>query len=159
MRTFQHITVDWKDITPFVRSFIPPLAFSDHKGSMGRIGVIGGSSDYTGAPYYAGSSALKFGADLSTVFCSRDASTPIKTYSPELMVTGVYDDRKVEYVDLSNQINLAEAENEILKMVQKVKDFLPRLHSLVVGPGLGRNHFVMKGVAEIVEAAKAREMK
>lgn len=71
---------------------MPPLLETEHKGSMGRIGVIGGSKDFSGAPYYAAVSALKFGADLSWVYCSKSASLPIKSYSPELMVTPFYDD-------------------------------------------------------------------
>lgn len=68
---------------------------------MGRIGVIGGSRDYTGAPYYAGESSLRFGADLCTVFCSHDASIPIKSYSPELMVSAFYNDNAM--LDLSEK--------------------------------------------------------
>ena len=30
---------------------IPPLTHLLHKGSCGRIGVVGGSIEYTGAPY------------------------------------------------------------------------------------------------------------
>ena len=76
----------------------------------GRIGVIGGSRQYTGAPFYAAMAALKLvssnkacsgdclitwlmhvlcvvqGADLVTVFCAQDAAVAIKSYSPELMV-------------------------------------------------------------------------
>lgn len=40
-------------------SCIPPLDGGSHKGQAGRIGIIGGSLEYTGAPYFAGISALK----------------------------------------------------------------------------------------------------
>lgn len=43
-----------------------------------------------GAPYYAAASALKMGADLSFVFCAKEATIPIKSYSPELMVAAFY---------------------------------------------------------------------
>ncbi len=42
-----------------LRSFIPVLGPSLHKGQSGRIGIVGGSREYTGAPYYASYSALK----------------------------------------------------------------------------------------------------
>lgn len=42
-----------------VKACIPPLDLSSHKGQAGRIGVIGGSLEYTGAPYFAGISALR----------------------------------------------------------------------------------------------------
>lgn len=31
-----------------------------HKGELGRIGIIGGSLEYTGAPYYAGIAGKTF---------------------------------------------------------------------------------------------------
>ena len=83
----------------------------------GKIAVIGGCREYTGAPYFAAISALKIvsaipllfsdvvfhfflvgflvnikvffyrqGADLSHVFCTKDAATVIKSYSPEIIV-------------------------------------------------------------------------
>ena len=80
------------------QNLIPSLHVGStrYKGQNGRILVIGGSRDYTGAPYYAGHSALKYGADLATILCSKEASLPIKSYSPELMVTPLYDDNKLK---------------------------------------------------------------
>ena len=52
--------------------------------------ILGGSIDYTGAPYYAGMSALRVGAEIVTVFTASEASIPIKSYSPEFMVSSVY---------------------------------------------------------------------
>jgi len=40
-------------IENIVSKIIPPLITSSHKGSSGRIGILGGSLQYTGAPYYA----------------------------------------------------------------------------------------------------------
>jgi hypothetical protein len=73
-----------------VQRTIPPLTSQSHKGSSGRVGIMGGSARYSGAPYYASMAALKVGSDLATVFCASEASTPIKCYSPELMVSPVY---------------------------------------------------------------------
>lgn len=52
----------------------------------GRIAVVGGSYEYCGAPFYAAKSTLRAGADLAFVFCTQAAATPIKSYSPELIV-------------------------------------------------------------------------
>jgi NAD(P)H-hydrate repair Nnr-like enzyme with NAD(P)H-hydrate dehydratase domain len=82
----------YNSVSSVINRIVPSLASSNHKGSMGRIGVVGGSSDYCGAPYYAGVSSLKVGADLASVFCSQSAAMPIKVYSPELMVSPFYDD-------------------------------------------------------------------
>lgn len=85
----------WVDVAALSRVVVPPLQSLGHKGSGGRVGVIGGSQDYCGAPFYSAVSALKFGADLSWIYCSQSAAIPIKSYSPELMVTPFYDDAKI----------------------------------------------------------------
>lgn len=69
-----------------IRKLLPKLEYSMHKGEGGKIGVIGGSKEYTGAPYYAGAASLKAGGDIAHVFCPEEASIPIKSYSPELIV-------------------------------------------------------------------------
>jgi ATP-dependent NAD(P)H-hydrate dehydratase len=37
---------------------LPPMDKHMHKGQAGRIGVIGGCEEYTGAPYFAAKSSL-----------------------------------------------------------------------------------------------------
>lgn len=88
--------IAWHTMAAFSQQIVPPLVTTDYKGQMGRIAIVGGSRDYTGAPFYAAESALKFGADLAFVFCSQQAATPIKCYSPEVMVTPFYDDDTIE---------------------------------------------------------------
>ena len=52
-----------------LRLLVPELDSSRyHKGQAGKIGVVGGCSEYTGAPYFAAMSALRMGADLAHVF-------------------------------------------------------------------------------------------
>ena len=71
-----------------LRVLVPPLVATSYKGSSGKVGVVGGCFEYTGAPFYAALTALKLGADLSHVFCDEAAAVPIKSYSPELIVHG-----------------------------------------------------------------------
>jgi ATP-dependent NAD(P)H-hydrate dehydratase len=59
-----------------VRNIVPQLDNDRHKGEAGRIGVVGGSLEYTGAPYFAAISALKVGADLVHVFCPTGTKFP-----------------------------------------------------------------------------------
>ena len=58
----------WTDAARVARTLVPPLSHAAHKGQMGRIAVLGGSLEYTGAPYYAAAATLKVGADLAWVF-------------------------------------------------------------------------------------------
>src|SRR5690242_13948873 len=77
-----------------IKNIIPILDSKRTKGDNGTIGVVGGSFEYTGAPYYSAISALKTGSDLSHVFCHVDAAVPIKSYTPELIVHPGFDDNK-----------------------------------------------------------------
>ncbi|KAL3787238.1 hypothetical protein ACHAW5_006011 [Stephanodiscus triporus] len=92
-------------------NLFPPLSSTSHKGSHGRIAIFGGSDRYAGAPYYAARSALQCGVDLVTVFCAKEASVPIKCYSPELMVQAVY---SVEEMD-----SLLREEGGVLKELER----------------------------------------
>ncbi len=73
-------------MNPNSLSLAPSLDTLLHKGLCGRIGIVGGSSEYTGAPFFSAMSALLTGADLSHVFSTKDAAQIIKSYSPELIV-------------------------------------------------------------------------
>ncbi|KAJ3150816.1 hypothetical protein HDU89_002812 [Geranomyces variabilis] len=133
-----------------VKKVIPPLSGALHKGQAGRIGVVGGSEDYTGAPYFAGISAVKIGADLCHVFCERNAGVVIKSYSPELMV----------HPYLRNTDSLGSPKDrsgEIDKHVGRVEAMLSRLHVLIIGPGLSRDEVMGEMTSKIIK--KARENK
>ncbi|XP_062958649.1 ATP-dependent (S)-NAD(P)H-hydrate dehydratase isoform X2 [Cynocephalus volans] len=130
-----HSTKDMENTFQLVRNIIPPLSAKKFKGQDGRIGIVGGCQEYTGAPYFAAISALKVGADLSHVFCAREAAPVIKSYSPELIVHPVLDSPDA---------------------VHEVEKWLPRLHVLVIGPGLGRDDTLLENIKGILEASKAR---
>jgi len=99
--------------------------------------VFGGCVLYTGAPYFAAIAALKAGADLVHVFCEKGAGTVIKSYSPELIVHPVLD---TEYG------------------IEEIDQWLPRLHCVVLGPGLGRNQSMLGRISIIIEKAKSRKI-
>ncbi|EJU03686.1 Ribokinase-like protein [Dacryopinax primogenitus] len=105
-----------------VRAIIPPLSAKLHKGQAGRVGVVGGSADYTGAPFFSSMSAMLLGADLAHVICEPTAGNVIKTYSPDLIVHRILD------------------ESQPVEKVEPIfKDIASRLHVLVIGPGMGRS--------------------
>ena len=102
-----------------LQAVIPKFSFAKHKGQDGRLCVVGGSLEYTGAPYFAAQSALRCGADLVHVLCDVKAGLAIKAYSPELMVA--------PYLDSSQQ--------QITKELDIwIKESLPRMHSITIGP-------------------------
>ena len=135
-------SADQAQARQFLSGSAPALDGSLHKGQGGRIGVLGGSKDYTGAPYYAGMAALKAGAELVWVFCAEEAATAIKTYSPELMVTPVY-----AAADTDAGRSVSDT------VVGIVGPRLKRLQALVVGPGLGTDSRVLEAARDVVKAA------
>ena len=67
-------------------SIFPHFNPNASKGENGRVAVIGGSFEFTGAPFYSAISSLRVGVDLSHIFCSKFSSAAIKSYSPEIIV-------------------------------------------------------------------------
>lgn len=142
---------------------VPPLSKDGHKGGAGRIAVLGGSARYAGAPCYAALAALRSGADLATVFTAEEAATPLKCYSPELMVQPVYRaaefDRRVRERRECPRDDGGGGDADLVQpMVDAVTESLERVHCLVVGPGMGRCPLAMAAAARIVEEARRRNV-
>lgn len=112
--------------TRIISKFIPQLSSNLKKGDCGRVGVIGGSFEYTGAPFFAAKASLLTGADLVTVFCSPDAGGVIKAYCPELIVHPVLVDSRA-------------TKSQVGECIDTLSKQLSRLDSIVIGPGLGRD--------------------
>ncbi|MCE7698271.1 MAG: bifunctional ADP-dependent NAD(P)H-hydrate dehydratase/NAD(P)H-hydrate epimerase, partial [Methanobacterium paludis] len=55
---------------------------SSHKGQNGRVLVLGGSKDYSGAPALAAMSSLRSGVDISVVACPSCVASPIRSILP-----------------------------------------------------------------------------
>ena len=51
--------LDHETFERLFQSIIPPLNETARKGTSGRIGIVGGSKDYKGAPYYASMASLR----------------------------------------------------------------------------------------------------
>ena len=94
---------------------------SSHKGNNGRLLIIGGSKDYSGAPAIAGMAAIGAGADLVYVAAPKNAADAIKATSPDLIVKSLEDD------------NLA------LKHLDEILDLVENVDAVLIGPGAGIN--------------------
>ena len=142
------VSVD--DIRAAAIKMVPPMDFSQHKGQAARIGVVGGSVEYTGAPYYAARASLTCGGDLATVFCAKEAAIPIKCYSPELMVIPLYsaDSPQGDYNKQS-----VSGQNSIIYGSSELHTHLDRLHCLVIGPGLGRSNVAFEIARKAIHEA------
>ncbi|KAL3489726.1 Ribokinase-like protein [Aspergillus germanicus] len=149
MDKVQHISVPSKVLLKKARKIVPPMLEKFHKGQQGRIAVIGGSLDYTGAPYFSAMASARLGCDLSHVICESSAATVIKSYSPNLMVHPILPSSNS--VKDPNSINAPELASPIISM-------LSRLHALVIGPGLGRDGVTLKVVLEVMKEARSRSI-
>ncbi|KAK0525370.1 hypothetical protein OC835_005635 [Tilletia horrida] len=124
-----------------VKQIIPPLSAELHKGQAGRVGIVGGSKDYTGAPYFASMASMKLGADMSHTICEPSAGNVIKTYSPDLIVHRIMDEDK-----------------PLESIRAEMKDIFARLHSVVIGPGLGRDKHMQDCGRIAIELAREANM-
>ncbi|KAM0962925.1 hypothetical protein ACFX2A_022463 [Malus domestica] len=134
------------DAESVLRAISPTLDPNRHKGQAGKIAVIGGCREYTGAPYFSAISALQIGADLSHVFCTKDAASVIKSYSPELIVHPI----------LEESYNVRDEDRSFIseKVLAEVDKWMERFDCLVVGPGLGRDPFLLDCVSNIMKHAR-----
>ena len=92
---------------------------SSHKGNNGRLLIVGGSKDYSGAPAIAGMAAIGAGADLVYVAAPEKAAEAIKSTSPDLIVKALSGDR----------LSLDHA-GEIIELAESVD-------AILIGPGAG----------------------
>ncbi|SNX83706.1 probable ATP-dependent (S)-NAD(P)H-hydrate dehydratase [Melanopsichium pennsylvanicum] len=124
-----------------VKCIIPALSNQLHKGQAGRIGIVGGSKDYTGAPFFASMSSMRFGCDMSYTICTPEAGSVIKTYSPDLIVN-----------------RLLDPEEEWETVEKNVGELFERFHAVVIGPGLGRDEFMQRCAKLCINLAKKNSM-
>ena len=92
---------------------------SSHKGNNGRLLIVGGNKDYSGAPAIAGMAAIGAGADLVYVASPQKSAEAIKSTSPDLIVKALEGDKL--------SVNHAD---EILKLSENAD-------AVLIGPGAG----------------------
>lgn len=111
---------------------IPPLTYDMHKGDCGRVAVIGGCEEYTGAPYFVASSSLRLGTDIAYVICERDAAPVIKAYSPDLIVNPY----------LRSTSNRHDGKWKEEEAQTKIGALLSKCHGVSVGSGMGNDESI-----------------
>ncbi|KKK12389.1 hypothetical protein P175DRAFT_0446918 [Aspergillus ochraceoroseus IBT 24754] len=149
MERVHPVSVPSKVLFKKVRRIVPPMLERFHKGQLGRVAVIGGCADYTGAPYFSSMASARLGCDMSHVICESSAATVIKSYSPNLMVHPLLPSSNS--VSDPNSIDAPALASPIIAM-------LSRLHTIVIGPGLGRDGVTLKVVTEVMKEARSRSI-
>lgn len=104
-----------------------------HKGTFGRLLVIGGSNVFSGAPALAAIAALRTGVDIVTVAAPEKTASVISSMSPALITLKL----KGKNLNTGNLSVLGE--------------HLDSATAVVLGPGLGLNSETREAVKEIFE--------
>ncbi|MHC1710557.1 MAG: NAD(P)H-hydrate dehydratase [Solidesulfovibrio sp.] len=111
----------WR-ITPRIVKALPHLSPTLHKGSAGRVVIIGGSRGLTGAPLLAALAALRAGSGLVSVACPGAVETSLKAGFPDVMTMPI---------GSGSHFSAADA--------TAVREFLTGAGAVALGPGLGRH--------------------
>lgn len=130
--------VEWNAPLELAR-MIPKRPRRSHKGSFGRVLVIGGSRGMSGAPAMAALGALRAGAGLVTVLTPSEIAGQVASQAPELMVAAGPTNREGGlsahiWEDWRSRINGFDA--------------------LVIGPGMGRHSDVLTLLRQMFREAK-----
>ena len=110
------------------------------KGDHGRVVIIGGSLEFTGAPVLAALAAYRIGVDLVTIIAPSEAAHDMRSQSPNLIVIPVEGSYfKREHVD-------------------KVLKYCEKADVILIGPGLGTEqetqHFVIDLLSKLTGIGK-----
>ena len=106
-----------------------------HKGENGKVGVIGGSKDYTGAPALSAKAALRTGCDLVTILTSNSVSSTVAGFSENFIVR----DYRSDYFGM--------------EALEKALDLDDEVDTVVIGPGLGNPE--SKAIHEFIERCES----
>lgn len=98
-------------------AWFPPFRADEHKGTRGRVVVLGGDAAMSGAARLAGRAAFAAGAGLVHVVAPADAVAAIRAAEPDLQT-------HVQPLDAA--------------LDDGTRDLLARADAVVIGPGLGR---------------------
>lgn len=117
-----------------VRSLLPARPLDAHKGTFGRVMVVGGSPNYTGAPYMAAVAAGRVGAGLVTL------AVP-QVIQPAIAAKAV----ETTFLLLPSDLGaLTPAATRVLG------EALAGYRALLLGPGLGRERVTVDFVRELL---------
>ncbi|CCW67865.1 unnamed protein product [Phytomonas sp. Hart1] len=117
------------------RYFGTPRTHSSHKGSHGRVVLVGGESGFGGAAVMAAESALSVGAGLMRVLLAKEHVGALLVRCPEAMCVG---------------LDTAAGAGKIEASVRGALDWAD---TVAVGPGLGQGTFGRAALAAVLQHA------
>lgn len=111
---------------------------TSHKGENGKVLVIGGSKEYSGAPFLAASAiaSLRTGCDIVTVACPEKVAWAINGLNPDLITAKL----KGDYITSKHK--------KILLDLIEIHDVI------LIGPGLSKNKATINFISKLVKEIK-----
>ncbi len=122
-----------------LKNFLPKRIEDSHKGTYGRVGIIGGSKGMTGAPYLASQAALRTGTGLVYTMVPKYIETIMSVKLTEAIIRPIEDKGKGHFTK--------ESLPEIIKEIES-------LDTIGIGPGLGIDGDRLYLIEEIIKAYK-----
>ena len=110
-----NIFVGKGDLIPTIKT----RPIDNHKGQFGRMLVIGGSKNYSGAPAYSSLTGIQFGIDLVITYVPEVVGDVIRSFSPNMIVRT----NKGDWLNLQS--------------LEEISMLIDWANSIVIGPGLG----------------------
>jgi ADP-dependent NAD(P)H-hydrate dehydratase / NAD(P)H-hydrate epimerase len=112
------------------------LKRNDHKGENGRVLVIGGSEDYTGAVTLASIAALRCGVDIVSVAAPEKVAWAINGYIPDIITKKL----------VGKELDITHAK-ELIELSEK-------FDCILIGNGLGLKKELVLKVARSIDKPK-----
>lgn len=120
-------------MTDNVLAFRKPLSEAMHKGSAGKVLIIGGSKGLTGAPHLSTLGAMRSGAGYATIASPALLTQEIKAEQPEILT-----------LDIGTSDEWPSHVPETLIRAIQHSD------SLIIGPGMGRSDEAANFLRELI---------
>jgi NAD(P)H-hydrate epimerase len=122
-------------VTPeLVKGWLPPRPKGSHKGTFGKVLVVAGSTNYTGAPCLAGMAALRVGAGLVTM----------------AVPSSVYPIIASKLTETTFLLLPSEIGSIIPDALEILSENWPSYQVILLGPGIGRDKQTVQFVHQLV---------
>lgn len=119
-----------------IKSLLPERRADGNKGSFGKVLVIAGSENVSGACTLCAEAAYRAGAGMVKVFTAETNRTAVQTFLPEALIDTYEDDESVEGLNL---------------LSQKLQNAMDWATEIIIGPGIGTGIKAITMVREVLE--------
>lgn len=126
----------------FVSNALPARPVSSNKGTFGKVLVVGGSTNYVGAPGLSAHAAYKMGAGLVSIAAPASVAAMLAASFPP-----------VTWFPCPEEDGKFSASASSL-----LQDEIARYEALVIGPGMGRGAATARFVSELLAAAAQADL-